>query len=137
MLPGWGRTAARRTWRALLPDDELRASVDAWLGDVVRPYSFNPTELAQLQETVRRFLRTRSFLVRYFPLDAADSIGVIADALDRRHLGESLRERVTQFCGFPHQPLHRQRAGGVPRGVAGRCRPARTRDATYVQSRPC
>ncbi len=50
----------------------LRASVSSALESIVGPYAFSSEERDQVIEVVRRFLRTPSFLVRYFPLEGAD-----------------------------------------------------------------
>jgi len=81
-------------------DDKLRASVSSALEAIVGPYSFSSEERDQVIEVVRRFLRTPSFLVRYFPLDGADPAAGMAQALQARQGGESLRERIEGFCRF-------------------------------------
>jgi superfamily II DNA/RNA helicase len=50
---------------------------------------------------VRRFLRTPSFLARYFDLDLADHAKAFVAAIERQDVGGlSLRRRVEDFCSF-------------------------------------
>lgn len=81
-------------------DEKLRASVSSALEAIVGPYPFSSEDRDQVIEVVRRFLRTPSFLVRYFPLDSADPAAGMAQALQTRQGGESLRERIEGFCRF-------------------------------------
>jgi hypothetical protein len=81
-------------------DEKLRASVSSALEVIVGPYAFSTEEHDQVIEVVRRFLRTPSFLVRYFPLEGADPAAGMAQALQARQGGESLRERIEGFCRF-------------------------------------
>ncbi len=81
-------------------DETLRASVSSALEAIVGSYAFSSEERDQVIEVVRRFLRTPSFLVRYFPLEGADPAAGMAQALQARQGGESLRERIEGFCRF-------------------------------------
>ncbi len=49
---------------------------------------------------MRRFIRTPSFLVRYFPLEGSDHAAGMVAALEERQGGESLRQRIEGFCRF-------------------------------------
>jgi len=81
-------------------DEKLRASVSSALEAIVVPYAFSSEECDQVIEVVRRFLRTPSFLVRYFPIEGTDPAAGMAHALQARQGGESLRERIEGFCRF-------------------------------------
>lgn len=81
-------------------DEKLRAAVSASLESIVAPFAFSGEEREQVVEVVRRFLRTPSFLVRYFPLEEPDRAAGMTRALEQRQGGESLRERVENFCRF-------------------------------------
>ena len=81
-------------------DEKLRAAVSASLESLVAPFAFSGEEREQVVEVVRRFLRTPSFLVRYFLLEEPDRAAGMVRALEQRQGGESLRERVENFCRF-------------------------------------
>lgn len=81
-------------------DDALRASVTSAVESVVAPFDLSDKHRGQAVEAVRRFLRTPSFLVRYFPLQGTDLAAGMAQALQVRENGESLRERIESFCRF-------------------------------------
>jgi len=81
-------------------DENLRASITTSLEAVVAPFAFLADQREQTVEVVRRFLRTPSFLVRYFPLEGSDPAAGMAQALEERQSGESLRERIESFCRF-------------------------------------
>lgn len=81
-------------------DDKLRNSITAALESIVGGYNLTADERAQAIDVIRRFLRTPSFLVRYFPLASEDPVGGLAQALEARQGGESLRERIERFCHF-------------------------------------
>jgi hypothetical protein len=81
-------------------DEKLRAAVSSALEAIAGPFAFSSDDRDQVIEVVRRFLRTPSFLVRYFPLDSADPAAGMAQALQARQGGESLRERIEGFCRF-------------------------------------
>jgi ERCC4-related helicase len=81
-------------------DEKLRGSVSSALEAIVGPYAFSSEERDQVIEVVRRFLRTPSFLVRYFPLEGADPTSGMSQAFQARQGGESLRERIESFCRF-------------------------------------
>lgn len=81
-------------------DEKLRASISSALEAIVTKFTFSLAEREQVVEVVRRFLRTPSFLVRYFPLEVSDTAAGMAQALQARQGGESLRERIESFCRF-------------------------------------
>ena len=81
-------------------DDALRASITATLESIVSPFNLPTEDREQAVEVVRRFLRTPSFLVRYFSLGSADLAAGMDEALQTRHGNESLRERIESFCRF-------------------------------------
>ncbi|HVC12263.1 MAG TPA: helicase-related protein [Burkholderiales bacterium] len=81
-------------------DEKLRAAISASLESIVAPFAFSSEERELVVEVVRRFLRTPSFLVRYFPLEEPDRAAGMVRALEQRQGGESLRERVENFCRF-------------------------------------
>lgn len=82
---------------------------DSRLGRVVRDWVTKIAgqfpELHPRQDTVvsvvQRFIRTPSFLVRYFPLDTKDAAGAFAAAVDSATSdSQSLRLQVEHFCRF-------------------------------------
>ena len=81
-------------------DDGLRASITVAIETVVAPFYLSTEHREQTIEVVRRFLRTPSFLVRYFPLEGTDLAAGMAYALQAQESGESLRERIESFCRF-------------------------------------
>jgi len=83
-------------------EGRIRRVVTEALGEVVAGFpAFDPAEREKIVEVTRRFLRTPSFLVRYFDLKAADRIQSFRDALARRDLsGLSLGDQIVAFCRF-------------------------------------
>jgi hypothetical protein len=81
-------------------DEKLRSSVSGALEKIVTPFGFTAPEREQVVEVVRRFMRTPSFLVRYFPLEGANRAAGMEEALQAREGGESLGERIEGFCRF-------------------------------------
>ena len=81
-------------------DDDLRSSITTAIEAVVAPFELSTEHREQTIEVVRRFVRTPSFLVRYFPLEGADLAAGMAHALQAQESGESLRERIESFCRF-------------------------------------
>lgn len=84
------------------PDGLLRREVDESLSQIVGQFSAFSTEQAQsMVEVIRRFLRTPSFLVRYFDLKQTDHAKAFAHAIQREDMGgQSLRRRIEDFSRF-------------------------------------
>jgi len=80
----------------------LRNQAQALVRQVVSSYP----ELAEkdresIVEVVLRFLRTPSFLVRYFPMGEEDTVAAFAHAFDRPDVSDlTLRHRINDFCHF-------------------------------------
>jgi hypothetical protein len=102
-----GVVAARRTLEQLgerfqKPNDRLRREADESLTALARGCgSFDEPEREKVVDVMRRFLRTPSFLARYFPPERARRKGVIDEALAQAdESGLTLRERLAEFCRF-------------------------------------
>ena len=83
-------------------DGRLRNETLALLGKLVAQYPEldGPTQ-QRVVEVVLRFLRTPSFLVRYFPIDHNDPVQALTLAFDRPDVsGLAFRSRVDEFCRF-------------------------------------
>jgi len=77
---------------------ELRAHVDQLLEDATE---LKPEERDRIFEVVRRFVRTPSFLVRYFPLQRAQASDLLAQALSKPdRSGLSLSDKIANFASF-------------------------------------
>ncbi len=60
-----------------------------------------PDDQGKVVGVVRRFVRTPSFLVRYYPIDEQNRAAAFDAALDKPDLsGHSLRDQVARFCWF-------------------------------------
>lgn len=83
-------------------DGLLYREVDRSLNRIVGQFSaFNEEQAQSMVEVVRRFLRTPSFLVRYFDLTQTDYARAFADAMERQDVGGfSLRRRIENFSRF-------------------------------------
>lgn len=83
-------------------DGKLRREALTALGELVgRHQALLPDDRDRILEVALRFLRTPSFLVRYFPLDAADPAGALRQALERRDAsGMDVRRRIEDLCRF-------------------------------------
>ena len=83
-------------------DGSLRAAVTDALQSLVQPFKdLGPEQAARVVDVVRRFIRTPSFLVRYFDLQRDDTADAFAEALEREDIGSlSLRRKITDFCQF-------------------------------------
>lgn len=83
-------------------DGLLYREVNRALGQIVGQFSaFDKEQAESMVEIVRRFLRTPSFLVRYFDLKQTDHARAFADAIQREDLGGlSLRRRIEDFSRF-------------------------------------
>lgn len=82
-------------------DGRLRTQAETLVRDVASAYP----ELGQDEEAIvdiaLRFLRTPSFLVRYFPLAEEDPAAAFGQVFDRIDVsGLTLRRRVDDFCRF-------------------------------------
>jgi ERCC4-related helicase len=84
------------------PKDRLRREADASLMALAQDCGpFDEQEQEQVIDVMRRFLRTPSFLARYFPPDGSRRKGAIAEALAQAdESGLTLRERLAEFCRF-------------------------------------
>ncbi|HWP45504.1 MAG TPA: helicase-related protein, partial [Blastocatellia bacterium] len=80
----------------------LRNQVTHSIESIVRQFDrFDSEAVQSIVDVVRRFLRTPSFLVRYFDLARTDYVGAFAEAIERQDLGGlSLRRRIEDFCAF-------------------------------------
>ncbi len=79
----------------------LRHEVTEALRGIVQPFAFAAEQRERIIEVTRRFLRTPSFLVRYFDLTRADCAEAFAAAIERQDVGGmSLRRRIEEFCCF-------------------------------------
>jgi ERCC4-related helicase len=83
-------------------DGRLRTEALQTLGSVVGRYEeLSPADRDAIVEIALRFLRTPSFLVRYFPLDAQDSPSAFRDAFERPDAsGLAVRRRIEDLCHF-------------------------------------
>jgi superfamily II DNA or RNA helicase len=83
-------------------DGLLYREVDNSLNRIVGQFSgFDKEQAQSMVEVVRRFLRTPSFLVRYFDLTRTDYARAFADAIERQDVGRlSLRRRIENFSQF-------------------------------------
>ena len=81
-------------------DESLRREADNILHALVRGVGgFTPGEEDEVVDVMRRFLRTPSFLARFFP--ASDEPGSVATALEEKDAsGLALRQRFVKFCEF-------------------------------------
>ncbi|HYR91240.1 MAG TPA: helicase-related protein [Terriglobia bacterium] len=83
-------------------NDELRSLVTEWLNGIVRQFAALSDEHAnKVVDVVRRFIRTPSFLVRYFPLESYDIAQAFVSVVDQADGGQySLRHSIEHFCRF-------------------------------------
>ena len=83
-------------------DGRLRNQTLALLGELVAQYPELDSKAQQeVVEVALRFLRTPSFLVRYFPIDHDDPVQALTLAFDRPDVsGLTFRSRVDDFCRF-------------------------------------
>jgi superfamily II DNA or RNA helicase len=85
------------------PESDVRQAVTESLQAIVaRHEKLDSRHHERVVELIRRFIRTPSFLVRYFPLDNYENgADGFAKGLDERQSdGVSLRERIDEFCRF-------------------------------------
>jgi len=83
-------------------DSPLRREVTEVLEGILAPFGESLShDRERIIDVVRRFLRTPSFLVRYFALDRSDDPAAFVEALDEQdESGLSLRQKVSDFCSF-------------------------------------
>jgi hypothetical protein len=83
-------------------DRPLRVRAEQLLGELLQKYpQVNGEEARGIVEVALRFLRTPSFLVRYFPLGASDLPLALAEAFDTADAsGLTLRNKLEKFCEF-------------------------------------
>jgi superfamily II DNA or RNA helicase len=83
-------------------DGLLYREVNKALDQIVGQFSaFDKEQAESMVEVIRRFLRTPTFLVRYFDLKQTDHARAFADAIQREDLGGlSLRRRIEDFSRF-------------------------------------
>jgi len=89
--------------RFLDVDGALRLEVTEALRQVVNQFAaaVDAEQRERIVEIVRRFLRTPSFLVRYFDLSQTNRAEAFAAAIERQDVGGlSLRRRIEEFCRF-------------------------------------
>jgi ERCC4-related helicase len=80
----------------------LRLRAEELLRALVQDYpQFTAEEADAVVEVALRFLRTPSFLVRYFPLAATDPASALADTFGAADAsGLTLRQKLSKFCEF-------------------------------------
>ena len=83
-------------------DGKLRNQAQTLLREVVSQYKELSSQHEEpVVEIGLRFLRTPSFLVRYYPLGSDDPVSAFKDAFDRPDdSGLTLRNRIEEFCRF-------------------------------------
>lgn len=82
-------------------DGRLRNQAQALVRDVVGAYSELQRDATGIVDITLRFLRTPSFLARYFPLEEQDAVAGLGKAFDQPDVsGFTLRRRVDDFCRF-------------------------------------
>lgn len=83
-------------------DGRLRSVAQALVGDIVSSHSELSRESQdRVIDIALRFLRTPSFLVRYFPLEQSDRVTALREAFDKTDAsGLTLRQRLDDFCQF-------------------------------------
>jgi superfamily II DNA or RNA helicase len=82
-------------------DGILRRKVDESLSQIVGQFSaFDKEQAESMIEVIRRFLRTPSFLVRYFDLKQTDHASAFADAMQKVFGGIPLGRRIENFSRF-------------------------------------
>jgi hypothetical protein len=82
-------------------DGRLRNQAQAFVREVMAAYPELAADNEGIVDIAMRFLRTPSFLVRYFPLSSDDPAAGFAQAFERRdNSGLTVRGRVDDFCRF-------------------------------------
>jgi hypothetical protein len=93
-------------------DRRLRVRAEGLLRDVTSVYTNVTTDSRErMVEIALRFLRTPSFLVRFYPLGADDPVQALEAAFDQADgSGLTLRQRIERFCGFlANRCVHEER----------------------------
>jgi superfamily II DNA or RNA helicase len=87
---------------AFFKEDGLRRVAEKSIGAIVESQSgLSAEEKEVVTDIVRRFVRTPSFLVRYFPLEEADRGAALAKAFEREDSsGTTLRQQIESFADF-------------------------------------
>ena len=79
----------------------LRQACDAEVGRMLKDWPQLQADANTLIEVARRYIRTPSFLVRYFPLDRPTlDAGAVAEAFAKEVGGRTLRETLRDFFKF-------------------------------------
>jgi ERCC4-related helicase len=105
-LPGRSAQEAQRTvddlGQRFFDDDRLRGVVTDWVRSILSAYpALDQSAGDVVVDVVRRFIRTPSFLVRYFPLDSNDPAAAFQAAVEGSDDEQrSLRRRIDHFCRF-------------------------------------
>ena len=82
-------------------DGRLRSQAEALVREVIAAYPEIAPDEEAIVDIALRFLRTPSFLVRYFPLSGDDPAAAFAQAFVRHDVsGLTVRGRVDDFCRF-------------------------------------
>lgn len=84
------------------PGRPAREQLDKEVAEILDTVpSFTTEERERIADIIRRFVRTDSFLVRYFPLAKGDAVERLRIALDQKdQSGLSLRAKLQQFVAF-------------------------------------
>jgi hypothetical protein len=91
-------------------DDLLITLASASLADVAREH-VPQSELDKVVDVIRRFLRTPSFLARYFPIAEAEDLEAFSRALSIADgSGVPLRTKLEGFCRFLASRVREERA---------------------------
>ncbi|MEO8381619.1 MAG: DEAD/DEAH box helicase, partial [Acidobacteriota bacterium] len=134
-----GEVEARERLKALGeafdPDRPAGKALDLEVDQLLAPItSFTPLDRVEITEVIRRFVRTDSFLVRFFPLDDRSPVDQLQLGLERvDESGLSLRAKLRQFVKFIEErkeerseylaSLHRLRTGRNVRRATGETDP--------------
>lgn len=84
-------------------DGPLRREITEAIYEIVKPFDYGLSKDRQEQvvEVLRRFLRTHSFLARYFPLDRDAGPKDFVEALESEDMsGLSLKQKIRDFGTF-------------------------------------
>lgn len=100
--PGAAREELERLGEQFFDTDgRLRGHAQTLVREIVQAYPELSDDTDRIVETALRFVRTPSFLVRYFPLGHEDPPTAFSQALEQRDVsGLTLRRRLEDFCRF-------------------------------------